>query len=89
MIINPNHRDVRPIHIAAALGLAPLYNFLLDSQVRTDLRSRMGTPLDCAVWGPSLILTPDILPRHPPNLQFAYDRIGWSAADAAQSSRAR
>ncbi|OTA68801.1 ankyrin, partial [Hypoxylon sp. EC38] len=41
--------DFTPLHMAAALGLPSICQYLLGRGARIDLRSRFGTPLHCAL----------------------------------------
>ncbi|KAM5350409.1 hypothetical protein ACJ41O_006914 [Fusarium nematophilum] len=41
--------DFTPLHLAAALGLTPVCQYLLENGAKLDLMSRFGTPLHCAL----------------------------------------
>ncbi|RSL96101.1 hypothetical protein CEP52_011687 [Fusarium oligoseptatum] len=52
--------DFTPLHLAAALGLAPVCQYLLENGAKPNLRSRFGTPLHCALGGLSVFADVDI-----------------------------
>lgn len=41
--------DLTPLHLAAALALTPVCQYLIENGAKVNLRSRFGTPLHCAV----------------------------------------
>lgn len=54
------HRNFRPLHLASCLGLSGICSSQLqdpDSQV--NLQSPLGTPLQCAIAGPRILLSHD------------------------------
>ncbi|RSL54786.1 hypothetical protein CEP53_007326 [Fusarium sp. AF-6] len=52
--------DFTPLHLAAALGLTPVCQYLLENGAKPNLRSRFGTPLHCALGGLSVFADVDI-----------------------------
>jgi ankyrin repeat protein len=47
--------DFTPLHLAAALGLTRVCEYLLANGADANLKSRIGTPLHCVVAGTSLL----------------------------------
>ena len=53
-IIRP---DFAPLHMASALGLDNICDYLLKHGARVNLKSRPGSPLDCALFGLRILLS--------------------------------
>ncbi|RSM03513.1 hypothetical protein CDV31_010444 [Fusarium ambrosium] len=52
--------DFTPLHLAAALGLTPVCQYLLENGAKPNLRSRFGTPLHCALGSLSVFTDVDV-----------------------------
>jgi ankyrin repeat protein len=80
-------RDIQPIHIAAALGLPLICQYLLDCRAMLKVTSPMGRPLHCAVGGIiGLVVTKENVHFDCyTDISYVYRMVGWNPADALEA----
>jgi ankyrin repeat protein len=70
-------QDLSPLHVAASLSLLGICRWLLEVGESPNAKSRVGTPLHCALAGPLIFHTHDIdLIRHLRNLEVNALHLG-------------
>ncbi|KAH8882457.1 hypothetical protein GQ53DRAFT_665922, partial [Thozetella sp. PMI_491] len=83
--LDPGRKDFQPLHMAAALGLPAVCSYLLENRARVDLKSAMGSPVQCAAGGPTMLLDTGLPRRHDAELPMIYEWTGWEATDATET----
>ncbi|KAI1413183.1 ankyrin repeat-containing domain protein [Hypoxylon sp. FL1857] len=68
--------DFTPLHMAAALGLPNICQYLLERGARADLRSRFGTPLHCALGGLTVFADEELHPEEIPEFRPEFPPSG-------------